>query len=241
MRKNVTPYTDSDLSKKEQVTLMFDRIAQKYDNLNRVLSLGLDKGWRKRLIKLVREQKAVHVLDVATGTGDVAIALSKIPKLKIDAVDLSTQMLAVQDKQLDKLKLKDRIKLHVADAEKLPFDTQFDAVTVAFGIRNFANLQTGLYEMYRVLKPSGCLYILETSKPKIFPMRQAHYIMSRVLIPSMGKIFSEDKGAYTYLGESAAHFPNGKEMCNKLQEVGFSRVTHKPLTGGVVTLYTAQK
>jgi demethylmenaquinone methyltransferase/2-methoxy-6-polyprenyl-1,4-benzoquinol methylase len=241
MRKNVTPYTDSDLSKKEQVTLMFDRIAQKYDNLNRVLSLGLDRGWRKRLIKLVREQKAVHVLDVATGTGDVAIALSKIPKLKIDAVDLSTQMLAVQDKQLDKLKLKDRIKLHVADAEKLPFDTQFDAVTVAFGIRNFANLQTGLYEMYRVLKPSGCLYILETSKPKIFPMRQAHYIMSRVLIPSMGKIFSEDKGAYAYLGESAAHFPDGKEMCNKLQEVGFSRVTHKPLTGGVVTLYTAQK
>jgi demethylmenaquinone methyltransferase/2-methoxy-6-polyprenyl-1,4-benzoquinol methylase len=241
MRKNVTPYTDSDLSKKEQVTLMFDRIAQKYDNLNRVLSLGLDKGWRKRLIKLVREQKAVHVLDVATGTGDVAIALSKIPKLKIDAVDLSTQMLAVQEKQLDKLKLKDRIKLHVADAEKLPFDTQFDAVTVAFGIRNFANLQTGLYEMYRVLKPSGCLYILETSKPKIFPMRQAHYIMSRVLIPSMGKIFSEDKGAYAYLGESAAHFPDGKEMCNKLQEVGFSRVTHKPLTGGVVTLYTAQK
>jgi demethylmenaquinone methyltransferase/2-methoxy-6-polyprenyl-1,4-benzoquinol methylase len=241
MRKNVTPYTDSDLSKKEQVTLMFDRIAQKYDNLNRVLSLGLDKGWRKRLIKLVREQKAVHVLDVATGTGDVAIALSKIPKLKIDAVDLSTQMLAVQDKQLDKLKLKDRIKLHVADAEKLPFDTQFDAVTVAFGIRNFANLQTGLYEMYRVLKPSGCLYILETSKPKIFPMRQAHYIMSRVLIPSMGKIFSEDKGAYAYLGESAAHFSDGKEMCNKLQEVGFSRVTHKPLTGGVVTLYTAQK
>jgi demethylmenaquinone methyltransferase/2-methoxy-6-polyprenyl-1,4-benzoquinol methylase len=206
-----------------------------------VLSLGLDKGWRKRLIKLVREQKAVHVLDVATGTGDVAIALSKIPKLKIDAVDLSTQMLAVQDKQLDKLKLKDRIKLHVADAEKLPFDTQFDAVTVAFGIRNFANLQTGLYEMYRVLKPSGCLYILETSKPKIFPMRQAHYIMSRVLIPSMGKIFSEDKGAYAYLGESAAHFSDGKEMCNKLQEVGFSRVTHKPLTGGVVTLYTAQK
>ncbi len=241
MHKNVTPYTDSDLSKKEQVTLMFDRIAQKYDNLNRVLSLGLDKGWRKRLIKLVREQKAVHVLDVATGTGDVAIALSKIPKLKIDAVDLSTQMLAVQDKQLDKLKLKDRIKLHVADAEKLPFDTQFDAVTVAFGIRNFANLKTGLYEMYRVLKPSGCLYILETSKPKIFPMRQAHYIMSRVLIPLMGKIFSEDKGAYAYLGESAAHFPNGKEMCNKLQEVGFSRVTHKPLTGGVVTLYTAQK
>jgi demethylmenaquinone methyltransferase/2-methoxy-6-polyprenyl-1,4-benzoquinol methylase len=241
MRKNVTPYTDSDLSKKEQVTLMFDRIAQKYDNLNRVLSLGLDRGWRKRLIKLVREQKAVHVLDVATGTGDVAIALSKIPKLKIDAVDLSTQMLAVQDKQLDKLKLKDRIKLHVADAEKLPFDTQFDAVTVAFGIRNFANLQTGLYEMYRVLKPSGCLYILETSKPKIFPMRQAHYIMSRVLIPSMGKIFSEDKGAYAYLGESAAHFSDGKEMCNKLQEVGFSRVTHKPLTGGVVTLYTAQK
>ena len=241
MRKNVTPYTDSDISKKEQVTLMFDRIAQKYDNLNRVLSLGLDKGWRKRLIKLVREQKAVHVLDVATGTGDVAIALSKIPKLKIDAVDLSTQMLAVQDKQLDKLKLKDRIKLHVADAEKLPFDTQFDAVTVAFGIRNFANLQTGLYEMYRVLKPSGCLYILETSKPKIFPMRQAHYIMSRVLIPSMGKIFSEDKGAYAYLGESAAHFSDGKEMCNKLQEVGFSRVTHKPLTGGVVTLYTAQK
>ena len=169
MRKNVTPYTDSDLSKKEQVTLMFDRIAQKYDNLNRVLSLGLDKGWPKRLIKLVREQKAVDVLDVATGTGDVAIALSKIPNLKIDAADLSTQMLAVQDKQLDKLKLKDRIKLHVADAEKLPFDTQFDAVTVAFGIRNFANLQTGLGEMYRVLRPNGCLYILETSKPKNFP------------------------------------------------------------------------
>lgn len=241
MSKNVTPYSDSDLSKKEQVTLMFDRIAKKYDNLNRVLSLGLDKGWRKKLVRHVRDQQAQDLLDVATGTGDIAIALSKIPNVKINAVDLSTQMLAVQAKQLNKLKLNDRITLGVADAEKLPFETQFDAVTVAFGIRNFANLDKGLSEMYRVLRPNGCLYILETSRPKKFPMKQAHFLMSRVIIPTLGKLFAEDKGAYAYLGESAAHFPDGDTMCNKLHKIGFSKVTHNPLTGGVVTLYSAQK
>lgn len=221
--------------------MMFDRIAKKYDNLNRVLSLGLDRGWRKKLVRHVRDQQAQDLLDVATGTGDVAIALSKIPNVKINAVDLSTQMLAVQAKQLDKLKLNDRITLGVADAEQLPFETQFDAVTVAFGIRNFANLDKGLSEMYRVLRPNGCLYILETSRPKKFPMKQAHFLMSRVLIPTLGKLFAEDKGAYAYLGESAAHFPDGDTMCNKLRKIGFSKVTHNPLTGGVVTLYSAQK
>ncbi len=221
--------------------MMFDRIAKKYDNLNRVLSLGLDRGWRKKLVRHVRDQQAQDLLDVATGTGDVAIALSKIPNVKINAVDLSTQMLAVQAKQLDKLKLNDRITLGVADAEQLPFETQFDAVTVAFGIRNFANLDKGLSEMYRVLRSNGCLYILETSRPKKFPMKQAHFLMSRVLIPTLGKLFAEDKGAYAYLGESAAHFPDGDIMCNKLRKIGFSKVTHNPLTGGVVTLYSAQK
>ncbi len=221
--------------------MMFDRIAKKYDNLNRVLSLGLDRGWRKKLVRHVRDQQAQDLLDVATGTGDVAIALSKIPNVKINAVDLSTQMLAVQAKQLDKLKLNDRITLGVADAEQLPFETQFDAVTVAFGIRNFANLDKGLSEMYRVLRSNGCLYILETSRPKKFPMKQAHFLMSRVLIPTLGKLFAEDKGAYAYLGESAAHFPDGDTMCNKLRKIGFSKVMHNPLTGGVVTLYSAQK
>jgi demethylmenaquinone methyltransferase/2-methoxy-6-polyprenyl-1,4-benzoquinol methylase len=241
MSKNVTPYKDSSLSKKEQVTLMFDRIAQKYDGLNRVLSLGLDKGWRKKLVRLVRAQQAVDILDVATGTGDVAIALSNIPSVDIDAVDLSTQMLAVQAKQLKKLNLNDRIRLSVADAEKLPFDCQFDAVTVAFGIRNFANLEKGLSEMHRVLRTKGCLYILETSRPKKFPMKQAHFIMSNVIIPLLGKLFAEDKSAYAYLGESATHFPDGEVMCNKLREIGFSTVTHKPLSGGVVSLYVAKK
>lgn len=241
MSKNVTPYKDSSLSKKEQVTLMFDRIAQKYDGLNRVLSLGLDKGWRKKLVHGVRVQKAKDILDVATGTGDVAIALSKISSVQIDAIDLSTQMLAVQAKQLDKLNLNKRIKLSVADAEKLPYKTQFDAVTVAFGIRNFANLEKGLREMYRVLRADGCLYILETSRPKTFPMKQAHYVMSNVIIPLLGKFFAEDKSAYAYLGESATHFPDGEVMCNKLRKIGFSTVTHKPLSGGVVSLYIAQK
>tara|TARA_A100001011_G_scaffold20180_1_gene20492 strand:- start:4088 stop:4813 length:726 start_codon:yes stop_codon:yes gene_type:complete len=241
MSKNVTPYKDSSLSKKEQVTLMFDRIAQKYDGLNRVLSLGLDKGWRKKLVNGVRKQQAIDILDVATGTGDVAIALSSISSVRIEAVDLSTQMLAVQAKQLDKLQLNERIKLQVADAEKLPFKEQFDAVTVAFGIRNFANLDKGLSEMFRVLHPNGCLYILETSRPKKFPMKQAHYIMSNVIIPLLGKVFAEDKSAYAYLGESATHFPDGKVMCNKLQEIGFTKVTHRPLSGGVVSLYLAQK
>lgn len=220
---------------------MFDRIAQKYDGLNRVLSLGLDKGWRKKLINGVRAQKAIDILDVATGTGDVAIALSKIPSVRIDAVDLSTQMLAVQAKQLDKLNLNDRIKLSVADAEKLPFQEQFDAVTVAFGIRNFANLEKGLSEMHRVLRPNGCLYILETSRPKKFPMKQAHFVMSNIIIPMLGKFFAEDKSAYAYLGESATHFPDGEVMCNKLREIGFSITTHKPLSGGVVSLYIAHK
>jgi demethylmenaquinone methyltransferase/2-methoxy-6-polyprenyl-1,4-benzoquinol methylase len=241
MSKNVTPYKDSSLSKKEQVTLMFDRIAQKYDGLNRVLSLGLDKGWRKKLVHGVRAQKAKDILDVATGTGDVAIALSKISSVQIDAVDLSTQMLAVQAKQLEKLNLNKRIKLSVADAEKLPFNTQFDAVTVAFGIRNFANLEKGLREMHRVLRADGCLYILETSRPKKFPMKQAHYVMSNVIIPLLGKFFAEDKSAYAYLGESATHFPDGEVMCNKLRKIGFSTVTHRPLSGGVVSLYIAQK
>lgn len=241
MSKNVTPYKNSSLPKKEQVTLMFDRIAQKYDGLNRVLSLGLDKGWRKKLVKLVSEQKATTILDVATGTGDVAIALSDIPHVSIEAVDLSTQMLAVQEKQLKKRNLTHRITTRVADAEKLPYDTQFDAVTVAFGVRNFTHLDTGLAEMYRVLLPKGCLYILETSRPKRFPMRQVHFVMSRILIPLLGTFFADDKGAYAYLGESVAHFPDGKIMCNKLQEIGFSKVTHKPLSGGVVSLYIAQK
>ena len=241
MNKNITPYKDSALSKKEQVTLMFDRIAQKYNGLNRVLSLGLDKGWRKKMIALVHEQKAIDVLDVATGTGDVAIALSTLENVNIHAVDLSTQMLAVQEKQLKKLKLTERITLGVADAEKLPFKEQFDAVTVAFGIRNFAHLERGLGEMYRVLRAGGCLYILETSRPKKFPMRQAHLLMSKVLIPLLGTLFAADKSAYAYLGESASHFPDGEIMCNKLREIGFSIVRHQPLTGGVVSLYIAQK
>ena len=241
MSKNITPYKDSTLSKKEQVTLMFDRIAQKYNGLNRVLSLGLDKGWRKKMVALVRKQQATSVLDVATGTGDVAIAMSTTASLSIHAVDLSTQMLAVQAEELEKLKLSDRITLAIADAEKLPYKSQFDAVTVAFGIRNFANLSVGLSEMFRVLNPKGCLYVLETSRPKKFPMRQAHFIMSRILIPTMGKLFAEDKGAYAYLGESAAHFPDGVALCNKLREVGFTKVTHKPLSGGVVSLYIAEK
>lgn len=220
---------------------MFDRIASKYNGLNRVLSLGLDKGWRKKLVRLVKNQGAVDVLDVATGTGDIAISLSKIPHLKIDAVDLSTQMLAVQAKELEKRALSDRIKLHVADAENLPFKSQFDAVTVAFGVRNFSHLEKGLAEMHRVLRKDGCLYILETSRPKTFPMRQAHYVMSRILIPTMGKLVADDKGAYAYLGESVAHFPDGKAMCNKLLDIGFSKVDHKPLSGGVVSLYIAQK
>jgi len=220
---------------------MFDRIAQKYDGLNRVLSLGLDKGWRKKIVALVRAQNAVDILDVATGTGDVAIALSNIPTAKINAVDLSTQMLAVQAEQLEKLKLNNRITLGVADAENLPFDTQFDAVTVAFGIRNFAHLEKGLGEMHRVLRSQGCLYILETSRPKKFPMRQAHFVMSRIVIPLLGTVFAEDKSAYAYLGESASHFPDGEIMCNKLREIGFTTVKHKPLTGGVVSLYIAQK
>ena len=241
MSKNVTPYKDSSLSKKEQVTLMFDGIAQKYDWLNRVLSLGLDKGWRKKLVNGVKAQEAINILDVATGTGDVAIALSKIPSVRIDAVDLSTQMLAVQAKQLDKLNLNDCIKLSVADAEKLPFKEQFDAVTVAFGIRNFGHLEKGLSEMHRVLRPEGFLYILETSRPKKFPMKQAHLVMSNVIIPLLGKLFTEDKSAYAYLGKSATQFPDGAVMCNKLLEIGFSTVTHKPLSGGVVSLYIAQK
>ena len=241
MSKNVTPYTKSSLSKKDQVTLMFDRIATKYDKLNRVLSLGLDKGWRKKLTQLVVDQKAKYILDIATGTGDIAISLSNIPNVKVDAVDLSTEMLAVHAKQLNKFNLNDKIKLHVADAEQLPFGQDFDAVTVAFGIRNFANLKKGLKEMYRVLRPGGGLYILETSRPKKFPMRQAHFIVSKILIPAMGKIFAKDKDAYTYLGNSASVFPDGREMCNKLHDIGFSKVKQKTLSGGVVTLYNAQK
>jgi len=183
----------------------------------------------------------MHVLDVATGTGDVAIALSQIPEITINAVDLSTQMLAVQATQLDKLNLNDRITLGVADAEKLPFDAQFDAVTVAFGIRNFAHLDKGLQEMYRVLHPNGCLYILETSRPKKFPMKQGFGIYSKYIMPTIGNAISKDSTAYTYLPESVEAFPEGKDFENILIKVGYKNIKLDLVSGGIATIYSCEK
>ncbi len=239
----VLPDAASKLSKKEQVAEMFDGIAGRYDFLNHFLSLGIDKGWRK---KAIREIASIHpktILDVATGTGDLAIAAAKaIPEASITGVDISEGMLGVGRKKITALSMDHKIKLQSGDSESLPFpDASFDAVTCAYGVRNFEHLEAGLKDMHRVMKPGGKIAILEFSHPKQFPVRQFYHFYFRYILPTMGKLVSKHSRAYTYLPESVMAFPEGKVFCETLTRCGFKDAKAKPLTFGITTLYTAAK
>lgn len=242
MPKNVTPYKDSDLGKKEQVTQMFDNVSSNYDFLNRLLTFGIDVSWRKKVVQLVGDQKAESILDIATGTGDLAILFGKTEAKKVVGLDLSPGMLEIGKKKVAAVGLSEKVEMIIGDSENLPFpDASFDAVTVAFGVRNFETLEKGLDEIYRVLKPNGIFVVLETSQPTKFPMKQGFQFYSKYIIPTLGKIFSKDKSAYDYLPESAAAFPYGEKFNNILLKTGFNTSKVYPQTFGAATIYQAFK
>ena len=242
MSKNVTPYKDSSLGKKEQVTQMFDTISGNYDGLNRVISFGIDVKWRKKVLQLVTEKNPETILDIATGTGDLAILMAKTNAKNIIGLDISSGMLEVGKKKIAEKKLDSVIEMVLGDSENMPFpDNRFDAITVSFGIRNFETLETGLQEILRVLKPSGIFVILETSVPVKTPFKQGYRLYTKFILPAIGKLFSKDNVAYGYLSESASVFPYGEKLNNILRKIGFIDVVAMPQTFGVATIYTATK
>ncbi len=242
MSKIITPYKSSTQGKKEQVAQMFDAISGNYDSLNRVISFGIDVKWRKKVVELVSEKNPKTILDIATGTGDLAIMMVNTTAEKIIGLDISQGMLDVGIKKISSKNLNHKIEMLNADSEAMPFeDNSFDAITVAFGIRNFENLDKGLSEILRVLKPNGVFVILETSNPTKTPYKQGYFLYTKYFLPIIGKLFSKDKVAYGYLSESASVFPFGEALNNILKKNGFIEVLAKPQTFGVATIYTATK
>lgn len=242
MSKQVTPYNDDTSSKKEQVTKMFDTISDEYDHLNRVISFGIDVSWRKKVVALAASKNPNKILDVATGTGDLVIALQKTGAIEIIGLDISPNMLEVGRKKVAQKGFTDVITMVVGDSENLPYKTDyFDIITVAFGVRNFENLEKGLAEIYRVLKPGGTLLVLETSVPTRTPYKQGYRLYSKKILPLIGRLFSKDKTAYQYLSESAAVFPYGADFNNILKKIGFTSSNDMPQTFGVATIYEAIK
>ncbi len=238
----VKPYKNSELGKKEQVTKMFDTISKEYDGLNRVISFGIDIKWRKKAVQLVANTNPNIILDIATGTGDLAINLAETNAEKIIGLDISEGMLNVGKEKILNKSLQDRIEMVVGDSENLPFeDNTFDAITVGFGIRNFETLEKGLAEILRVLKPGGIFVILETSVPTKTPFKQGYNLYTKNIMPLIGKLFSKDRSAYKYLSDSASIFPYGETLNNILREIGFINVVNRPQTFGVATIYTSSK
>ncbi|PTR00971.1 demethylmenaquinone methyltransferase/2-methoxy-6-polyprenyl-1,4-benzoquinol methylase [Mucilaginibacter yixingensis] len=243
MSKTVTPYQDEQATKKEQVADMFNNIAKTYDFLNHFLSLGIDVIWRKKAINELKADQPRHILDVATGTGDFAFeALSILRPEKITGVDISQGMLDIAKQKIAKRGLSDRFEVKLGDSEKLPFsDSTFDAITVAYGVRNFENLEKGMADMFRVLKPGGKAVVLEFSKPKAFPIKQLYNFYFNYITPGIGKLFSKDARAYTYLPESVAAFPDGKNFTAIMDKVGFKNTKNRPLAFGICSIYTGVK
>ncbi len=242
MNKKVTPYKHSQLGKKEQVKQMFDTISGNYDGLNRIISLGIDKKWRKKVVTILKDKHPETILDVATGTGDLAIALTKTRAKKVTGIDIAPKMLTIGKQKIAQQHLDKKVEMQLADSEQLPFAARtFDAVTVAFGVRNFEDLEKGLAEIYRVLKPKGTLVVLETSVPEKTPYRQGYRFYCNTILPLAGRIFSGNRSAYAYLSESASVFPYGEAFNNILRKIGFIEVTHNPQTFGVATIYVASK
>ena len=243
MSKTVKPYQEKGAGKKEQVTNMFDNIAPHYDLLNRVLTLGIDQSWRKKAIHSLLEDNPKVILDVATGTADIAIMIAKeLQAKKIVGLDISKEMLEIGQKKIEKKGLQELIRLEQGDSENLSFESNtFDAVTVAFGVRNFENLELGLKEILRVLKPGGKAVILEFSKPSYFPFKQIFNGYFKYILPLIGKLKSKDPAAYRYLYESVQVFPNGKEFVKVLEKTGFKSNQWKSLSLGICAIYIGQK
>ncbi|WP_194765739.1 bifunctional demethylmenaquinone methyltransferase/2-methoxy-6-polyprenyl-1,4-benzoquinol methylase UbiE [Tamlana sp. I1] len=238
----VKPYKNSELGKKEQVTKMFDNISGDYDGLNRVISFGIDIKWRQNVVKIIKESNPQTILDIATGTGDLAINLAETDATKIVGLDISSGMLEIGKEKIKKKGLESKIEMILGDSENMPFeDNTFDAITVAFGVRNFETLENGLKEIYRVLKPNGTFVILETSIPTKTPFKQGYNFYSKNILPLIGKIFSKDRSAYKYLSESASVFPYGEALNNILRKIGFINVEDFPQTLGVATIYKSSK
>ncbi len=238
----VIPYKELEESKKEQVARMFNNISHRYDFLNRVLSLGIDIHWRKEAVKILKKENPHYILDVATGTADFAIAALKSGAKKITGVDISERMLEVGRVKIANLRLNDKIELLSGDSENLAFeDNKFDAVIVSFGVRNFENLEKGLSEILRVLKPGGILIVLEFSKPSGYFFKHIYNFYFKFILPSVGKMISKDTAAYTYLPDSVNAFPFGNAFTSILDKTGFKNTTCKPLTFGVSSIYTGKK
>ncbi|MDG4951134.1 bifunctional demethylmenaquinone methyltransferase/2-methoxy-6-polyprenyl-1,4-benzoquinol methylase UbiE [Weeksellaceae bacterium KMM 9724] len=242
MSEQVKPY-GSTMGKKDEVEQMFDNISHRYDFLNRLLSVGIDVSWRKKVVKMVTETQPKTILDVATGTGDLAIALAKKnPQAKITGFDLSNGMLEHGRVKVAEKNLTDQIEMIQGDAENMPFeDNTFDAITVAFGVRNFETLEKGLKEIHRVLKPGGKFVILEFSQPEQFPMKQLYNFYFKNILPVIGKTFSKDHRAYTYLPESVQAFPYGEKLNKILKSVNFLEPKDKKLTFGIASIYSCLK
>ena len=221
---------------------MFNSIAHRYDLLNHLLSAGIDITWRNKVVRILREQAHKRILDVATGTGDLAIAAARLSPERIDAVDISGEMLKYQGLKLKKKKLENLIFLKQADGESLPFeDETFDVAMVAFGVRNFENLQVGLKEMHRTLKKGGLIVILEFSNPTRFPVKQLYSFYFTKILPTVGKWVSRSNHAYTYLPDSVGYFPSGTEFTAYLEDAGFAETSIRPLTFGIASIYTGKK
>lgn len=239
---SVVPYKESSESKKKQVAEMFNNISHNYDFLNHFLSGGIDILWRKKAVKILQKSNPKLILDVACGTGDFALESVKVKPEKIYGVDISSGMLEVGKQKIIKRGLQNLIEFKLGDGEKLDFeDNTFDAITVAFGVRNFENLEAGLTDMLRVLKPGGQVIILEFSTPTKFPMKQLYSFYFKNILPVLGKMFSKDNSAYTYLPESVAAFPDGDKFTSLLNKIGYKSSTCKPLTFGISSIYTAVK
>ena len=239
----VVPFKDSDLGKKQQVAEMFDLIAFRYDFLNRFLSGGIDVYWRKKAIRQLLPYQPGSILDVATGTADMAILMTRyLSRARITGIDISAGMLEIGRQKIARNNLTGRVELHAGDSERLHFpDNSFDAVTVAFGIRNFGNLEKGLSEMLRVLKPGGRLLVLEFSRPKRTIFRRGYDLYMRFIACPIGRMLSHNREAYQYLDESVRAFPQGKALMDILIKTGYTDTRVQPLSLGVCTIYQGAK
>jgi len=227
---------------KKNISAMFNNIAKRYDFLNHFLSLGIDIYWRKRVIQILKTFQPKEILDIATGTGDLAIQIAKINPKKIIGIDIAEEMLLIAKEKIKKKKLNNIIEMFTADSENLPFENMlFDAVTVAFGVRNFEDLEKGISEIYRVTKLGGKAVILEFSMPTKFPVKQLYQFYFKFILPLLGRLVSKNKFAYTYLPASVSAFPQGEEFTNIMQQAGFDATKHIKLTFGIASIYIGEK
>lgn len=239
----VVPDLASNLPKKEQVALMFDQIAPQYDFLNRFLSAGIDISWRKKTLLKLKKDNPQFILDVATGTADLAIMASRLlSPQKITGIDISEGMLELGRKKILQGGLQEQITLHTGDSEAIPMDNdQFDAVTVSFGVRNFQNLEKGLQEILRVLRPGGKLVVLEFSRPSLPGVQQLYNLYMNIVTPGVGRIFSKSQTAYQYLNDSVQKFPEGKDFVTIMEKTGFKNTSFQRLSLGICTIYMGEK